>query len=122
VFDRLSGRIVAGAMLLIVAGMGNSPVFGGERLRDPTRPPNTVSGKTVPDVQQPVKWNLTATIVGPERRVAVINDRAVQIGQKIDGAVLVAVEAGSAQLVREGKQMQLKLHKTAVKRTVRKAP
>jgi hypothetical protein len=122
VFDRLSGRIAAGAMLLVFGWMSDSPVFGGERLRDPTRPPNTVSGKTVPDAQQPVKWNLTATIVGPERRVAVINDRAVQIGQKIDGAVLVAVEAGSALLVREGKQMQLKLHKTAVKRTVREAP
>jgi len=109
-------------MLLAVAGMGSSPVFGGERLRDPTRPPNMDSGKTVPDAQQPVKWKLTATIVGPERRVAVINDRPVQIGQKIDGAVLVAVEAGSALLVRKGRQMQLKLHQAAVKRTVREAP
>jgi len=116
--SRLSGWIVAGAMLLVVG----SPVFGGEALRDPTRPPATTSGKTIQDGQQPLKWRLTATIIGPERRVAVINDRALQIGQNIDGAVLVAVEAGSALLVHAGREMQLRLHEMAVKRTVRKTP
>jgi hypothetical protein len=119
VHNRLSGSIVAGAMLLLVVG---SPVFGGEPLRDPTRPLAAASAKTIQDGQQPLKWRLTATIIGPERRVAVINDRALQIGQNIDGAVLVAVEAGSALLVHGGREMQLKLHEMAVKRTVRKTP
>ncbi|BBO74769.1 hypothetical protein DSCW_21860 [Desulfosarcina widdelii] len=116
--SRLQSWIVAGAMLLVVG----SPVFGGEPLRDPTRPPATGSGKTIQDGQNPLKWRLTATIIGPERRVAVINDRALQIGQNIDGAVLVAVEAGSARLVHGGREMQLRLHEMAVKRTVRKTP
>jgi len=109
-------------MLLVVCGVGTSRVFGGEMLRDPTRPPTSVSKRMAPDAQQPLKWNLTATIVGPERRVAVINDRAVQIGQKVDGAVLVAVDAGSALLVQGEKEWQLRLHEVAVKRTVREAP
>lgn len=71
---------------------------------------------------QPLKWKLTATIVGPERRVAVINDRTVQIGQKIDGAELVAVETGTALLMHRGREMQLRLHEMAVKRIMRKAP
>lgn len=109
-------------MLLVVCGIGTSRVFGGEMLRDPTRPPTSISKRTAPGEQRPLKWNLTATIVGPERRVAVINDRAVQIGQKIDGALLVTVEAGSALLVQGKKEMQLKLHEATVKRTLKEAP
>lgn len=121
-FDRSTQRIVAGAILLVVCGVGNPPVLGGEMLRDPTRPPEDVSKRTASDTKQPLKWDLTATIVGPERRVAVINDRAVQIGQKIGGAVLVAVEPGSALLVHGEGEMQLRLHEVAVKRTVKEAP
>jgi hypothetical protein len=65
---------------------------------------------------------LTSTLIGPQRRVAVINNHAVQVGQKIDGAVLVEVEPGSAWLVQGGRRIHLKMNLTTVKQSPETAP
>jgi len=119
--DRLSIWIVAGVMLLVFGRSGNSPVFAGEPLTDPTRPPATTAGQAVLTGHTPSKWQLTSTIVGPERRVAIIDGQVVQIGETIDGAVLEKVAPGSAFLVHEGRSVHLKLNEKPVKYSVRSA-
>lgn len=119
--DRLPVWIVAGVMLLVFGRPGDCPVFAGETLTDPTRPPATAAGRAVLTGHQPLKWRLTSTIIGPERRVAVINGRVLQIGEPIDGAVLEKVASGSAFLVHEGRRLHLKLNGKSVKHSVRAA-
>jgi len=120
--DRLSIWIVAGVMLLVFGRPGDCPVSAGETLTDPTRPPATTAGDAVLAGQTPLKWQLTSTIAGPERRVAVINGQILQIGEPIDGAVLEKVAPGSAFLVHDGRRFHLKLNGKPVKQSVKAAP
>lgn len=101
-------------------GLGpSSPAFGQPPLADPTRPAAVASGGAGPKIVQPLKWRLTSTLIASKRRVAIINDQAVQVGQAIDGAVLIAVESDSALLRRGGKKIQLDLIAETVKQTAR---
>jgi MSHA biogenesis protein MshK len=109
--------MVIGVMLLSFGWGDSHPVFGGQTLTDPTRPPVSTVGKGAKKAQGPSKWRLSSTIIGPQRRVAVINDQAVQVGARIDGAELLAVEPGSAVLLRGGRKIHLKLNARTVKTT-----
>ena len=120
--DRLPFWILAGAMLFFFGRSGGYPVFAGEILTDPTRPPVATAGQAVLTGHKPLKWQLTSTIIGSERRVAVINGQIVQIGEPIDGAVLEKVAPGSVFLVHEGRRLHLKLNGKPVKHSVRAAP
>lgn len=120
--DRLPGWFAVGAMLMLFGGGACCPVFGGETLADPTRPALMDAGQAVREGQELRKWRLTSTITGPNRRVAVINNRVVRIGESIGGAVLVEVVPGSAVLVHGGRRLHLKLNAKTVKHSVKTAP
>jgi len=109
-------------MVLFFAGAVCGPVFGGETLSDPMRPAAMTASQALQNGQQPQKWRLTTTITGPQRQVAVINDRVVEIGQTINGAVLLKVLPGSALLVHGGSRFHLKINGKTVKHSVRTAP
>ncbi|MHB1240405.1 MAG: hypothetical protein ACYC18_07870 [Gammaproteobacteria bacterium] len=81
-------------LVVIVAGLG---VHADAGLKDPTRPPD-FRYSAVRSASGPPPWNLTSTLISPTRRVAVINNRAVEIGDRVDSAQVVAIEAGSVQL------------------------
>lgn len=96
-----------------------SPVFGQTPLADPTRPAS-VSGRAAgAEATRPLNWRLTSTLIASKRRVAIINNQAVQVGQDINGAVLLAVESDSALLRRDGEKIRLDLNADTVKRAVR---
>lgn len=54
-------------------------------------------------------WVLTSTLVGDARRVAVINDRLVGVGDEVLGARVIGIDARSAQLRYEGQELVLHL-------------
>ena len=54
-------------------------------------------------------WVLTSTLVGNTRRVAVINDRLVSVGDEVLGARVIGIDARSAQLRYEGQELVLHL-------------
>lgn len=103
---------------LIVFGLG-SPVFGQPPLGDPTRPASGYRGAAGDETVQPLNWRLTSTLIASKRRVAIINNQTVQVGQTIDGAVLLAVESDSALLRRQGENIRLDLKADTVKQAVR---
>jgi MSHA biogenesis protein MshK len=121
VFNGLHLRIVKIAALWFFGPWLCFSAFG-QPVADPTRPASLAVGNTSADISQPLKWKLTSTLIGPQRRVAIINDKIVQIGQKIDGAELVAVDAGSVMIRYSGKKIQLKLIAGTVKQAVKPAP
>lgn len=109
-------------MLLIVGAGSGCPTADAETLADPTRPPASTAGDVTGAARQPSKWHLTATIIGPRRRVAVINGKAVRAGERIDHAVLLAIEPGSA-LLRDGeRRIHLKLDTPTVKQKPKAVP
>ncbi len=54
-------------------------------------------------------WVLSSTLVGDARRVAVINDRLVSVGDEVLGALVIGIDARSAQLRYAGQELVLHL-------------
>ncbi len=123
-FDRQTRWIAWGIALAFLGPGFCPPVSGQELLADPTRPAAALGSGAGGGAAAsgPAKWTLTSTLIAPHRRVAVINGRVMQVGQKIDGAELVAVESGSVLLRRAGQRIELKLIAGNVKEAVKPAP
>lgn len=123
-YNRPKHMMVTHAALLFVCLAFGSMACAQQPLSDPTRPfvfsgAGTGTGTAAP---RTITWKLTSTLISPQRQVAVINGRVVKIGQKIDGAKLVAVKPGSALLHHAGKTIQLKLISGTVKHAAVPAP
>jgi hypothetical protein len=73
---------------------------------DPTAPPGRHGNPG-----QPAQggWELHSTLIGPERRSAIINGRSVGIGDQIAGARVARIEAGEVLLDTPERRIQLRL-------------
>lgn len=91
--------------LLLLTASATLPAQG--TLSDPTAPParpsRSGSGHAV------AHWQLQSTLVGADRRVAVINDTVLREGDPIDGARLVAIEYSTVLLEVGGRTLRLRL-------------
>lgn len=81
---------------------------------DPMRPlsrPGAVQIEPKVKVQPAPRrnWVLSSTLVGSARRVAVINDRLVSIGDSVLGAEVIDIGARSARLRYAGQELVLQL-------------
>jgi hypothetical protein len=90
---------------------------------DPTRPPglNSVPERPTRLVKKGPRWVLSSTLVSPERRAAVINDRIVSLGDHVAGATVVKIEPSKVRLRSGGRDVTLVLLKNNVK-TLLKPP
>jgi hypothetical protein len=79
-------------------------------MRDPTQPANYVGDAG----GNP--WQLNATIISSDRRVAVINETSVQIGDSINGQRVTAINPGVVKLVGDDGEMILQLIDQPIKR------
>jgi MSHA biogenesis protein MshK len=111
------------ALLLLCMGFC-SQALAQQPLPDPTRPAVLSGVRTGAPAEKQIarQWKLTSTLIAPQRRIAVINGRAVKVGEKIDGAELVGVQPGSALLHRAGRTIQLKLISGTVKQAAAPVP
>lgn len=82
-------------------------------LSDPTRPSGFVT--PVDSGQQAVTLRLESVLIGASRRVAVINGKTCAVGDRVDGATVVAINADAAVLVRNGTRITLPLLKVKVR-------
>ena|SRR3990167_6073284 len=64
------------------------------QLVDPTRP----AGYVEMTPSRFTAWELTAILISPERRVAVINSQPVQVGDQLLGETVIAIEPNTVQL------------------------
>ena len=76
-------------------------------LKDPMRPfrPSAAARSMEP------RFRLTAILVSDERRVAVINGRALRVGDAVDGAQLTAVRPSSVELRRGSRTFTVSLRR-----------
>ena len=111
-------------LLISLGSFGFSAILNAQELRDPMQPPpfalqkfrqakwanqtkNPVPVKAKPK-QAPMR--LTEIIYSKERKVAIIDDQLLVVGDRIRGARLVEVTRDSARLVRKGKVVTLSLN------------
>jgi hypothetical protein len=97
---------------------GRCPALARQSLPDPTRPVRAFSPAVPAKAKPSRRWQLTSTLVGPNRRGAVINGQVVAVGQRISGALLEQVEPGQARLRQGKKVIRLQVPSASVKAPV----
>ena len=110
-------------VLLTLGVIGVSRIASAQELLDPMQPPpfalqkfrqarlaqapKTDKPRTTQSSPKPLQ--LTSILFSNERKVAIIDDQTLSLGDSIDGARLVGLTRESARLVRKGKVINLSL-------------
>ena len=113
---RFSPFIAAALFCSFSAGAERPPVT------DPTAPPHSVAtpaARSNAGTSAPLL--LHSTRISDTKRSAVISNRAVVIGSRIDGAVVTAIEPGQVTLARGSESIVLRLLLPPVKRPAKDA-
>lgn len=121
------GRIIVtyvGVLVLLSLGFfGVGAIASAQELRDPMQPPPFAlqkfreakwASKPKPARAQvtkprPEPLQLTSILFSAERKIAIIDNQMLAVGDRIRGAELVRLTRESARLVRKGKVINLSL-------------
>jgi hypothetical protein len=119
-------------VLLTLGFFGVGALAKAEELRDPMQPPAfalqkfrqaKLSGKPAPSTvsaskPKPKPLQLTSILFSQNRKIAIIDDQMLAVGDRIRGAELVKLTRATARLVRKGKVINLSLGNdlTAIKK------
>lgn len=110
-------------LLLSLGFFGVGAIASARELRDPMQPPPfalqkfreaKLAGKPKPVKPQvskpgPKPLQLTSILFSAERKIAIIDNQMLSVGDSIEGAQLVGLTRESARLVRKGKVINLNL-------------
>jgi MSHA biogenesis protein MshK len=91
---------------------------GAQTLADPTRPPAAANESSSDPSQQAGASRLQSILISSRRRVAVIDGRAVRIGERVGDALVVAIAPSEVTLQHGAVRETLKLHPGIDKKTV----
>jgi len=108
-------RLAVG-LLALALGIGGASANAGA-LQDPTRPPERFGGPAataVVDPAAPAPLELKSTLLRRGRRLAVINDQLLTIGDEIAGYRIKRIESGGVLLERGTVVVELGLGSRAV--------
>jgi len=92
-------------VLLLLAMTGPNVVLAGDSLRDPTRP----YSRAVDTREFIPTFELQAIFRSADRRLAVVNGQRVAVGDRVDGATVVAIGPDSLSLDFRGKHLTTEL-------------
>lgn len=103
-------------MPVCVFGLLSFPVHA--QLDDPTRPPGyrliLPGGKKA---ATKLRYTLSSVRISSVRRVAIINNRSVEAGDRVNGAKVIAIYPSEVKLTKQGKEFTVKLLSQVVKKT-----
>jgi len=85
--------------------------YEGELLKDPTKPPVVVQKRSVSTKKETV-YRLSYVIASNDRLRAMVNGKNVTVGDLVDGAKVVSIEAQSVTLSVAGQRRVLTLNQT----------
>ena len=85
-------------------------IVSSAQLQDPTRPPDysTVSAQKEA-VDATTAWTLSSILISPERRVAIINGSAVQVGDSVGDVKVISIDSAEVLILQGNKQIALTL-------------
>jgi hypothetical protein len=97
------------AILLAVVAAGTAARAEELPVRDPMRPfAVSLEGSSGGAAAAP-RFELTAVLLAADRRVAVVNGRPYLLGELVDGARIVAIEAGAVRFDDNGSELVIPL-------------
>ena len=104
-----SGRWPA-ALVLAVLLLGPSGAAAAERaeLADPFMPPGWNEPAEPERTLDTSAWALASTLTSDGRRVAIINGRAVRVGDRIDGARVLGIDGNRVRLEHGGQRFTIR--------------
>ena len=111
-------------LLLSIGFFGVGALATAQELRDPMQPPPYALKKfrqaewakkprpaqTATAGPQPKPLQLTSILYSRDRKIAIIDDQMLKVGDRIRGMTLVALDRDSARLVQNGKVVVLSLN------------
>lgn len=113
VFNKTALIFVLSVLLIIPAAHA--------QLDDPTRPPGyrlvLPGGKNA--AATAIRFSLSSVRISSTRRTAVINDRMVEAGDKINGAKVLAIYPSSVKLKKQNKVFTVRLLSSISKKAIR---
>jgi MSHA biogenesis protein MshK len=106
----------------LAAGSSASEAALAQALADPMRPPAAPGPSPAEGAADAGKAaaRLQSVLISPARRVAVIDGRVVQLGERVGDARLVAISESQVVLQRPGGRETLKLNPVVEKKTAKK--
>jgi hypothetical protein len=100
---RACAHLALAALLAAASAHGQEP-----KLQDPTRPFEPVrsadGGKVIAE-----EFVLTAVLIATSRRIAVINGRVYQLGDRVNGELITRIDPGSVRIRRGDEDVLVKL-------------
>jgi MSHA biogenesis protein MshK len=103
VFDARTKIMIGAAFVYLLTVM---PLQAA--LEDPTRPPTATATIFASSKKQSrPRWVLSSTLVSAQRRTAVVNDKVVARGDRINGARVISIEPSSVRLRAGGRDITL---------------
>ena len=120
---RLVTAYLVVVVVLALGFFGVGAIASAQELRDPMQPPPLAlrkfrearfAGKPKTALSKPAEpaarpLQLTSILYSAERKIAIIDDQMLSLGDRIRGARLVGLTRESARLVRQGKVINLTL-------------
>lgn len=98
-------------LLWFTCAVAASAAAQAEGYRDPTRPP-VASGRAVA-ARAPAGLQFGGVVIGGDRRVALLNGRAVQAGDEVGGVKVIEVLPDGVRVSRAGRIEVLRLARGA---------
>jgi len=98
----------------LVAFLAATAIAIADDLPDPTRPPSVLTPAEVDDAEAvdsraPSQLVLNAIFFAEGRRIAIINDQRLSLGDLIQAAEITAIERDHVSLLRKGEEIELHL-------------
>lgn len=93
-------------VIFIAVLLALSPLAAAENMSDPMRPP--MSGAAVERNSGEPRWQVTGILISTERRLAMINNRLIGVGESVDGARVRNILGNSVELDIDGRTVVLR--------------
>ena len=97
-------------------------IVSSAQLQDPTRPPDYQSVATQNKVPVSNGWILSSILISPERRVAIINGTAVQVGDMVGDIRVISIDTAEVLIQQGNKQIALTLIPETFRTRIEKRP
>ena len=122
--SKLTNKFAIPVLILIGLSLSATNSAVAEIIKDPMQPPAFALNKfrlaklkksglpktqTIKKIPATKSLRLSSILIGKSRKIAIINEQMLVVGDNVEGARLVKISKDRVQLSRRGKKFELKL-------------
>ena len=101
-------------VLALLCGLGMVPSARAE-LGDPTRPPDVSTVAVATPESGSAPFRVSSILMAPGRKVAIVNESRVEVGDAVGGATVIEINAQAVLLKLAGQEIELRISGQPVK-------